>query len=93
MKEKPVRELIAEVAREQFPDVVLERIDIERDEDADGDPILRVLLVLSATDKIEPRKFSGFLRHFFDRYADDEPFPLLTFRSASDDRRTRPEAA
>ena len=92
MDEAAIKALVEEVARDQFHEVAVERVDVELDQDADGDPVWRVLLVLSATDKLEARKLSGFLRHLFARY-DDDRFPLLTFRSAADDRRTRSAAA
>ncbi|MFM9977895.1 MAG: hypothetical protein ACKVOP_07620 [Sphingomonadaceae bacterium] len=88
-----IRELVTEVAREQFGNVGVERVEAELDEDADGDPIWRVLLVLSTTKTLEGRKLSGFARHVLARFDDREPFPILTFRSAADDRRSRPAAA
>jgi len=89
-----VEDIVKGVLKEQFSDVTFESIEVNRDVDEDGDPILRIRIVFDGrTEPLDPRRTSGLVRHMRPRMADQgiEDFPILSFIAKSDLRDTRPE--
>lgn len=80
------------VAEREFGAVNVITVIAHRNLDEDGDPIWRVVIVLADPRDVAAGKMSGFVRHL--RVAlPDEPFPIVSFRSQSDNLESSPEAA
>ncbi|HEU0222957.1 MAG TPA: hypothetical protein VFR34_12200 [Paracoccaceae bacterium] len=91
-----VRDIVANLLRERFANVTFRSIDVEPDEDADGDRILRVRVVFDAERKtLDPRKTLGLIRHLRPRLSKikEEGFPVLSFIAASELEGEKPAAA
>ena len=89
-----VKDSIDNLARVQFGDSGLRRVDLEQDLDSDGDQILRVIVVLDKPRALLREKLVGFQRLIFDQIWEDiAAFPVVVFRSVEDDKDVASEAA
>lgn len=81
-----LQKLLEATAREHFPDHAVEEVRLEQDEDSDGDPILRIVLVMANEQAFDPVVASGFVRHLRPRLEGDL-FPLVSFITSADNRK------
>ena len=91
---KKFRQALERIAKTEIKGAKLHRIDAEYDIDSDGDPIVRIAVVVDHADRIKSPTFTSFaraVRHEF--IADRNAYPLISFRSMSDDKGTNSEAA
>lgn len=91
-----LEKIISAVVRAQLPDAEIEGIQVERDEDSDGDPILRVkVIVTSDMSALDPGKMAGLIRHLRPRLleAKESSFPIFRFVSKPENDRLAHEAA
>lgn len=89
-------EIVTNVLRERFDDVDIERVEIERDFDDDGDEILRIQVVFDGKEKqLDARKASSVQRYMRPKLADvsENAFPVISYVSKSDYRKRNPAAA
>jgi hypothetical protein len=83
VKSDTLDEVIAKLVRERFPDEVIDRVIVTRDEDADGDPIIDVLVVYKA--KPDVSSIKGLARNIWSSLQESAAgFPVLSFRSAAE---------
>lgn len=71
-------------------------VHVADDVDSDGDPVLRVSIVLNEDeDDLDPKKMLGLVRHLRSRLArhGEERFPLVSFFSRGDYAKMKREAA
>lgn len=88
-------DIVRDVLDERFGDIRIDSVRVEHDVDADGDPIVRIRVVLEDDGiMLDPRRASGLVRHMRPRLAEEgvEGFPILSFVSRSDLGKARPEA-
>ncbi|MBA4161803.1 MAG: hypothetical protein C0515_06940 [Novosphingobium sp.] len=72
--------------RERFPESILDGILIEEDFDADGDKIVKVVVLLK--EKPEVSQVSGLTRQIWGALSRDNfGFPILSFRSVDENAR------
>lgn len=94
MTKAEVEKAIEEIIRNQFADSRIEAVRVEEDTDFDGDNILRVTVVFGGRKGVDPIKAKGLVRHIRSNLADDQlAFPVVAFRSSSDDKRLKAAAA
>src|SRR5687767_4644468 len=86
---REIKDLIAEVAREQFPNADVQAVHVKEDWDADGDPIYRVAIVFKSAHGLERLKTSSFVRHLAPRFEEqqDDHFPVVSFMTEADARK------
>lgn len=87
-----IEELIMGVAREQFPNAVIEGAYVILDTDSDGDPIYRVTLVFESAKGLDSRAAASFVRHVRPKLEElDEleqfRFPLVDFMTSADHKK------
>ena len=93
---KSLEDIITEIVKERFSDAVINSIEVQADQDSDGDPILRVTVVFdSEISTLEARKLSGLTRHVRPKIMsrEDAAFPVFRFVSKRENDRIRHEAA
>lgn len=90
---KEIENDVRRVTAKLFPGAEIVRIDVVDDEDADGDPIYRITVVVTAIQPVLSDKLPGFVRHLRSGWTNDNRFPMVSFRSKADDRSVRAEAA
>lgn len=89
-----IRAVIERLAKEEIADVRLYRVDTERGVDSDGEPIVRVAVVVDHPDRIRSSAMTAFARAVRREIArEDGAYPLISFRSLADDKGMRSEAA
>lgn len=72
--------------RERFPDTILDGILIEEDFDADGDEIVKVVVLLKGAPAVS--QVSGLTRRIWGALSKDNfGFPILSFRSVDENAR------
>lgn len=67
----------------------IERVDVARDLDHDGDPILRIKIVFEAiNDRLNPRAVKGLARHLREplEALKVEEFPMFSFATVKEDK-------
>jgi hypothetical protein len=77
---------ISRIARTKFVDAEVESVHVTPDWDADGDPILRIRIVLSTAGAFDAVKAKGLTRDIFPALKDgaEGVFPILSFVSKTD---------
>lgn len=84
---KQLRDVIEAVLREQFRDVTIETIKVERDTDEDGDDILRVQVIFNGQSKgVDAHKAASLLRYMRPKIAKigEDAFPIVSFIAKSE---------
>lgn len=84
--------IVEEVLSECFPGTRVHQVLVEPDLDQDGDPVLRITVVLEgAPEDLARDRLVGFVRHLKSRLikADIEEFPLVSFVSRNEARALR----
>ncbi len=87
---------IKEVLMELFPDAPIEDVFPNPMVDDDGDPILRIFVVLGNTkEKLDPKARLGLIRKLRTRLAEigHDEFPVVSFYSSDEARKLRFETA
>ncbi|MBP7001427.1 hypothetical protein [Amaricoccus sp.] len=82
-----IRRLASEVIAEQFEGVDIVSVTMEETEDEAGDGILAFRIVFdSRTDKLDPKRVAGLIRHLRSRLHDvaEERFPVVAFVSKAE---------
>lgn len=82
-----VREVVANLVTERFPDATILSIEITSDLDSDDDEIMKVKVVFATeTDRLDARATSSFLRHLRPKLSEVgvSMFPVMSFLSGSD---------
>lgn len=82
-----VREAIEGVLRERFDMVPITAVEVEEDEDHDGDPILRIRMVYDAeVEDLDLDRLVSITRHLRNRLWElgEERFPHTTFVTRAD---------
>jgi hypothetical protein len=84
-----IQELIAGIAREQFPNASIESVRVIEDTDADGEPIYQVFVVFQDASELERANTSSFVRHVAPKLEemDDFHFPLVNFVTSAEARK------
>lgn len=93
MKESEVEAVAERIAKRELGKAWVDHVDAQLDFDSDGDRIWRILVVLTDPSKVAPTKLSGFVRNLRVELDAGEPYPIVSFRSVSDNRDLTPEAA
>lgn len=93
MSVQQVIEIATQVAGRELGAAGVQSVDVRADLDADGDKIWRIMVILADPRRAEAGRLAGFTRHLRERLAPDAPFPVVSFRSAPDERSVNPEAA
>lgn len=86
---REIEQLIADVARAQFPNATIEAVHVMPDYDSDGDPIYRVILVFESAKGLESRATSSFVRHVRPKLEEHNKFrfPLVSFMTSADHKK------
>ncbi|MGB7317851.1 MAG: hypothetical protein WBC85_07780 [Planktotalea sp.] len=82
-----VREVVANLVTERFPDATILSIEITRDFDADDDEIMKVKVVFATeTDRLDARATSSFLRYLRPKLSEVgvSMFPVMSFLSGNE---------
>jgi len=76
---------IEEIVRAEFADAI-DSVMVTEDRDADGDPILRVMVVFRSKSSPNLKKATGLVRHILPVLEDKgaDAFPIVSFRSKAD---------
>ena len=79
----------------EFPSLKVDRLQVQEDEDFDGDPVLRIVVIYDSEARPEPSKVAGLIRMLRPRLLEHkEPrFPLVRLVSKADSAELSPEAA
>lgn len=93
MELEKIKADVRSVTKKLFPGADIVRIEVVPDEDADGDPIYQITVVLAAIEPVLSEKLPGFVRHLRSGWIDDDRFPIVSFRSKADDRSAHAAAA
>lgn len=88
-----VQQILEGLVKEYLADLSIERVDVRRDEDEEGDPILRIVLVLRDAKSFDPVAASSFVRHLRPKLLEEDLFPLVSFISSADNIRKTQAAA
>lgn len=93
-REQTIDRIVGTLFKEEFGDVPLNRIDVVRDEDWEGDPILRITVVVQNPENLDSDRLSSFVRRIRNYIVHrDSAFPLVGFRSVRDDEGLKSAAA
>jgi hypothetical protein len=85
---------IVDTIRKRLPADVVDSIDIEDGSDSDGEPILKITVVLKKGARLRDRKAMISLARYIRAILPDDPrFPLIDFISAGDAARRKRAAA
>ena len=90
-----IKKALEKIVREQFAGVQIDAVRVEPDTDYDGNDIFRVTVVFDAKNGLDAEKAKGLVRHMRAqlRKKADFAFPVVSFRSRTDDKRLNAEAA
>ena len=80
-------EVIREVLKEQFGGLHLVSVEVEEGHDADGDPVLDVLVVYGTSSrKLDISKVVSFVRHLRPALSEigEERFPMMSYVPADE---------
>ena len=81
-----LNDVVEEIVRAEFADdAVIDSVSVEPDFDADGDPILNILVVFSSR-TLDINKAKGLTTHLWPALMkrEIEKFPIVSFRSRAD---------
>jgi hypothetical protein len=76
---------VERLVRKQFPDAVIDSVNVKRAVDADGDDILDVVVIFAEAPTLSG--ISGLTRKLWGEISDrdrDAGFPILSFRTAAE---------
>ncbi|HEY6430806.1 MAG TPA: hypothetical protein VIZ17_02395 [Acetobacteraceae bacterium] len=79
--------IVEQLLKERFPGAEVDRVAVDPDTDADGDPVLRITVVLSTAPAIlQKERLVSFTRHLKSRLHEVEvgEFPILSFVSRTE---------
>ena len=82
-----VRDIVANLVTERFPDATILNIEITEDVDFDDDKIMKVKVVFATeTDRLDARATSSFLRYLRPKLSEVgvNMFPVMSFMSGND---------
>lgn len=91
-----LEKIISGIVRERFKGAEIDSISVSPDLDSDGDPILRVTVVLTSdVSQLESSKLAGLTRHVRAKIVNrkDAAFPIFRFMTKSDSDRLKRAAA
>jgi len=91
-----IDDIVASVVKERLNGVTIESIEVERDVDSDGDPILRITVVFDAEGaELDPEKLVTIPRHLRSKLKkpDVDRFPMFSFISKGDAKKLKHAAA
>ena len=89
-----VKEIIEGVVRERLTGTDVIDVQVKEDKDCEGDTIYRVTVVYdSVTGRLDSEKTASLARYTRSRLAGRDAFPIFSFISRSDVKRTRAAAA
>lgn len=89
-----IRDIVRSILSERFENIDIVSINIDRDVDEDGAPILLVKVVFDGKKKqLDAKKASGLVRRILPKLAeaDERGFPVLSFIEKSDLGKLAPE--
>jgi hypothetical protein len=79
------RQTISEAIKQVLPAESIDRIGVEDGIDSDGDPILKITIVLKHDMRLwDTKAMLGLTRHIREKIPDETRFPLIDFVSATD---------
>ena len=91
-----IDEIVKQVVQKQLAPAKIVDLTVEKDEDADGDPILRIEVVFEAEgDRLDPEKVLGLGRHLHERlhqpsrttqalHSSADRFPIFSFMTSEE---------
>jgi hypothetical protein len=89
-----VKEAIEEVVRERLTGTDIVDVQVTEDTDCEGDTVYRVTVIYDAAKgRLDSAKTASLARYTRSRLANRDAFPLFSFISRSDLKRTRAAAA
>lgn len=83
--------LIGDIVRERLSDDAIERVIVSRETDYAGDPIIDVMVIYRSRPEIS--KIKGLARSIWNSLNDSDGFPVLSFRSQSEQSKLTRAAA
>ena len=99
MASEAIKDIIEAVIRERLSSDVVHKVVVTSDEDADGDAVLRVAVVLEGKHSdLDREKVVGLIRHLRSKLEDSEDraaaqaFPILSFMSKNEAKSLHLEA-
>lgn len=87
-REKGLYAKLRRLVQAQFPNANIEAVRFEMDEDSDGDPILRIVVVFEDAAAFNAVNAAGLVRHIRPKMSDDT-FPLVSFITSADNRKVQ----
>lgn len=92
---KLVKAIVERVVREQLGDAEIASVRVAEDIDFNGDAILRVTVLLTKNELLDPSKTAGLVRHLRHglRSIGEERFPIVSYVSKADAKSLPAEAA
>jgi hypothetical protein len=98
MASEAIKDLIEAVIRERLSSAAIHKVVVTSDEDADGDAVLRVAVILEGKHSdLDRDKVVGLIRHLRSKLGDSEDhaaahaFPILSFMSKNEAKSLRLE--
>lgn len=80
-----INKVIYDIVCERFTKEAINKVVVKSDHDSDGDPVLRVVIVLEANNNValDSRKMVGLVRHIRSKLEDEKlnDFPVVSFVS------------
>lgn len=89
-------EIVEQEAQKRFAKAMIDRVVVTEGADGDEESILKIYVVLTDPDKIDPRKVVGFIGHLrnaLEGEAGEKRFPLISYFSKGDAEELFPETA
>ncbi|OYY77139.1 MAG: hypothetical protein B7Y43_11670 [Sphingomonas sp. 28-62-20] len=93
MKTADFEAIATRVAQRELGNDLVDHVSAQVDMDGDGETIWRLVVVLTEPKNVAGIKLSGFVRHLRAELEPNEPYPIVSFRSASDNRDVTSAAA
>ena len=91
-----LKDLVLGIVKARFPDAEIDSISVTPDSDSDGDPILRVMIVVrSDITSLDSQRLSGLARHIRPRLIEHNEygFPIIRVMTKRDRENLPNEAA
>jgi hypothetical protein len=88
--------IISGIIKERFPAAAIEAVTVETGTDSDGEPVLRIRIVIDADiGKLEPHRLAGLARHIRSKLSEyqERAFPIIRTISKQDNECLKREAA
>ena len=81
-----VEGVVRDLATERFGQAMEFEVDVQPDFDSDGEPILRITIVVESTSALSTSGLTSFVRHLRSQLAaqDVEDFPVITYVSKAE---------